>query len=962
MKRDLPPADSAVQAGTELGHELERLARAVPTTVDGFLKSASTESIAALCDHRHALIRLLLTVPATALADLWAIGLAPPYLLVLNSGLRDLPRQASEQALFDALLPLLQGAGFAASQPGALAALMLLGQNFELPLLDDIEALPDWLRPHHLGFVFESVDAHHGIGDAERCVDHLCRLTDLVHGLAVSRTRPASEAFRAEMLSLYLGRLSLVQAYFSPRNLAPMYRQRGQLFSAGLLAQGVPTLHAVAARPAAARRVRLGIFAQHFGPQTETFFTLSHFEHLDRSRFEITLYAVSSSTHPLEAVCRAHADRFVTLPAGLAAQLRCIRDDRLDILLISTNMSVMANTASLLGACRAAPLQIATVSTPVTTGAAHVDVMLSCEWNEPQPDAEAHFTETLYRMPGSVNYYAYQHDADVASIVPTRQQLGIDEKTLVMFSGANFYKIVPEQSLTWVRILAAVPDSVLLLMPFNPNWSASYKRLPFVMRVQRQLKDHGLDASRLRIIDPVPTRADVHCIVALADLYLDPYPFSGACSLLDPIIVGVPPVVRSGSVGRSNHGASLMRMLGLDELVCATEGAYAELAIRMAQDPAERTRVRDQLLAHGSAQPPTYLDTARFSSRVGNALLDLHGELQARLARFAALPAERRRATLQSMADKAVAASAALRQIGDIGLVTQLIEPYFASLPEDGPRHVVDVGACYGAMSAPLLERGWTADLFEPDPAANAVLARHVGSWAPRARLHAMAVSDSGSDTVSFHQAAMHGLSGLGNSPFAPTQATLTVPCTALRDFYPRQGVTRVDLLKIDAEGYDFDVLETHDFAALPPRLVLVEYGTHFPRQTTAVVNAAVARMVARGYAAVIFDCRQDGAFERGEWLYHVTRVIIDAPLPAADEPAFGNIVFHRHDDTAFVAALHALFDSCVPATERVMAALRQPLCRRAARRLAVLSGVRWRSAVQSGEIVVDHLPDQLVE
>ncbi len=921
MKRDLPTADSVTQAGAELGDELERLAREVPATVDRFLQSASTEAIAALCGQRQALIRLLLTVPATSLADLWAIGLAPPYLLVLNSGLRDLPRQPFEQTLFEALLPLLQDAGGTASQPGVLAAMMLLSQNFELPLLDEIEALPDWLRPHHLGFLIESVDAHREVGDAERCVDHLCRLTDLVHGLVVSRTRPASETFRAEMLSLYLGRLSLVQAYFSTRNLAPMYRQRGELFTAGLLAQGVPTLHAVAARPAAARRIRLGIFAQHFGPQTETFFTLSHFEHLDRSRFEIILYAVSSGTHPLEAVCRAHADRFVTLPAGLAAQLRRIRDDRLDVLLISTNMSVMANTASLLGGCRAAPLQIATVSTPVTTGAAHIDVMLSCEWNESQPDGAAHHTEMLYRMPGSVNYYAYQHDADVASIVPTRQQLDIDEKTLVMFSGANFYKIVPEQSLTWVRILAAVPDSVLLLMPFNPNWSSSYKRLPFMTRLYRQLQDHGLEPSRLRIIEPVPTRADVHRILALADLYLDPYPFSGACSLLDPIIVGVPPVVRSGPVGRSNHGASLMRMLGLDELVCPTEAAYVEMAIDMAGDPGARARVRDRLRAHGSAQPPTYLDTALFSARVGSALLALHGESQARQARFAALSAECRRSTLQGMADTAVAASAALRQIGDIGLVTQLIEPYFASLPEDGQRHVVDVGACYGAMSAPLLQRGWTADLFEPDPAAHALLARHLGAWAPRARLHAVAVSDSGSDTVSFHQASTHGLSGLGDSPFAPTQATLTVPCTALRDFCPRHGLTRVDLLKIDAEGYDFDVLESHDFDALPPRLVLVEYGTHFARQTTAVVNAAVERMAARGYAAVIFDCRQDGDFERGQWIYHVTKVIVDAPLPAADEPAFGNIVFHRRDDDAFIAALHALFDSCVPATERAMAA-----------------------------------------
>jgi FkbM family methyltransferase len=901
-------------ARNQLESELERLNQAVPSAVAAFRQEASAQTVGALQAERMALLELLQTSTAETLPSIWLSGMEAPYLALLTSGLRDLPRSPLDEVMFQVLLPMLQAPGGPPTQPGTLASLMLLGHNFELPLFDALEAVPAWLRAHHLSFLLESVGAHNHLGDAERCVDYLCALTELVHALVVDKSLAASDAFRTELLNQYFNRANLIQAYFSARNLRTLYRQRGEILNTALLAAGFATLHARAPKQAMGQRIRLGIYAQHFGPQTETFFTLSHFDQIDRTRFEIILYASQASGHPLEAICCESADRFELLPEGLSAQAERIRDDALDILLLSTNMSVVSNTAALLGAMRLAPLQVASVSTPVSTGAMHVDAMLSCEWNEPQADSADHYTEKLVLMPGSVNIYAYQYDTDAASINPTRASMGLPENALVLFSGANFYKIIPEQSLAWIRILAAVPDSFLVLMPFNPNWDSNYRRLPFLARLHQQLLDNGVDPQRLKTLEPVPTRADVHCILALADIYLDPYPFSGACSLLDPIIAGVPPLVRSGPVGRSNHGSSLMRLLSLTELICPDEESYVQAAVRLAADAGERQRIRQTLLNHGAASPPTYFDTASFSARVGQALETLHADQLAQVARFAAQPAELQRRELQTLADAAIAQCPALRQMTDIGLMTQLIEPFFRSIPADGSRHVVDVGACYCSMSAPLLDRGWTADLLEPDPAAHAVLERQAERWPQQARLHALAVSDTASDTVSFQQAGTHGLSGLGESPFATTEATLNVACTQLRRFYPKHGIDRVDVLKIDAEGYDFDVLRTHDFNAIQPRLVLVEYGTHFARQTREVINNELARMAEQGYAAVIFNCTQDGDFERGQWIYRTTQIIIDAPLPALDVPAFGNILFHRRGDAAFLGTMRALLADCASA------------------------------------------------
>jgi hypothetical protein len=62
----------------------------------------------------------------------------------------------------------------------------------------------------------------------------------------------------------------------------------------------------------------------------------------------------------------------------------------------------------------------------------------------------------------------------------------------------------------------------------------------------------------------------------------------------------------------------------------------------------------------------------------------------------------------------------------------------------------------------------------------------------------------------------------------------------------------------------------------------------------------------------VLFNCTQDGNFANGQWIYRTTQVIIDAPLPAQNEPAFGNILFYRRTDTTFLGALRGLLAHCV--------------------------------------------------
>ncbi len=887
----------------------------VATEVSHTKQATALEGYGALRQMRLDLVTTLIALEPGAFPTSWGL-LGGAYEALLKSGLRCLARLPVEEDIFSRLHGLL-GASAVQLPHGILLAAMLVARNFELPLIDPPARIPDWLRPVYLAMLLESPPVFNHIGEAERYVDHFSELTALVHRLACRPEKAEWSPATADLIAQYAMKTNLCQVYFSDRNLRQIYQRRGEILSAYLLSQGMPALAGSLPDSApSGRKIRLGIFAESLEPRTETYFTLSHFEFLDRERFDITLYTVRSNGNRLERYCASRADRLITLhPDDVAQQIARIRADTLDMLLISTNMTVVTNFASILGAARLAPIQIASVCSPVTTGANHVDVMLSAAWNEPAADARDHYTEYLLRMPESVNYYAYQHDHDPVTVKISRERLGIPPGKLVFFSGANFYKILPELSAQWAQILAAVPDSLLLLMPFNPHWSSTYERLPFMARIRHQLLAAGVAPQRLHIIDTVPTRADVHQVMRLADLYLDGYPFAGACSMLDSIIVGMPAIVRGGVAGRSNHGVSLMHMVGLGELCSFSPEDYVAKAIALAGDPGRRDAIRAHLSQLATAVPPVYYDTAVFSGRVGHALVELYNARVRRYGRLAGAAAELRR-TLVESARQVIGRRPELDALTDIGIVELVIAPYFNSHGTTQRRLMLDVGACHGAMAAPLLARGWRAELFEPDPAARRVLEKNLGPYRAQTRIHAMAAGPQTAATVAFHQAGTQGLSGFDESPFGSTANVLQVPCITLSDFCARHALTRVDFLKIDAEGYDFDVLESLDFDRVRPELILVEYGLHFPRQTLAVVNECIAKMASHSYGAVVFAYTDDGNFKRLRWVYRLTDLYLDGDMPAQPPGAFGNILFYPAQDTRLCLILQALIDSCSPPRE----------------------------------------------
>lgn len=761
--------------------------------------------------------------------------------------------------------------------------------------------VPNALLADGVRYLFAAPDLLLEAGESERYARHLeTMLADLEHA-------PASVQVAVD--EILFPSLNLLQSYFSEYNLRALMLGRARLLERHLRRLGFVLDHVFAPRACGRDRLRLGLLAPSYSPGAEGAYALAHLAALDRTRFHITLYALASDGSRVEKQCRELVDAFVQLPVALGPQVERVRQDDLDLLLLMTNVTTATNNIVLMAAHRLARVQATSMAPPVTTGLTNVQHFVSAEMNECE-GSSSHYTERLWKMPLAINHYAFE-DEPPSEAAPEREQLGLADDQVIYFSGANFYKITPEQACTWARILEQVAGSVLLLMPFNRNWNSEYPEYAFKRRLVRDFDAVGVDPERVLILDPVATRGDLLNVLRLADVYLDPFPFAGACSMFDPLRLGMPAVARLGRTARSSHGAVMLRRVDCDDLVAHDEDEYIRLAVDLGRDRDKRAALRSRVQARLERGNPA-LDSAELGRQL-NPILEamaapvdstLRSELQHRA------PALRERR---------------IKTFTDLGLLRALVVPAFPAPTPDAPLHMVDVGTCYGEVAHMFVQKGWTADLYEPDPACREVIAKALAAFGDRTSLHPMAVSAEARAQVAFHKAETNGLSGLDPSPYGQTQTVLQVPVVRLDQHLRSLGRTRVDFLKIDTEGQDLLALAAHDFTALPPRLVLVEVDTEFAAQSPQRIRQAMADMRARGYEGVLFNYEDDGAFKRGVWDQHWLRdVLVLEDLSEERERLVGNIVFFRQDDGSFATRLLDALDAALagaqstPRTEKM--------------------------------------------
>ena len=311
---------------------------------------------------------------------------------------------------------------------------------------------------------------------------------------------------------------------------------------------------------------------------------------------------------------------FTVLPAALQQQVQLLREAALDIASIGTNITAVTNAVALIALHRVAPVQLASYCSPISTGMRSIDGYLSGTFTD-CAGLQEHFSEKLHFCdgpPGCLGLHAWRLRPRPAPTI-ARASACMRRTRWSSLNAAACFKILPEMQETWAKILAAVPRSRLVLLPFNPNWTNAFPVRQFDRTLTEILARHGVDRSRVVLVDSLPTRADVQALERVADVYLDTAPFSGSISVIDPLEIGLPTVIHQGQTHRGRMAAALVRALAIPELITETEADYVALAVKLGTEPAFRAQLQQQILA-AMASRPKFINAQAYAADLGRVL------------------------------------------------------------------------------------------------------------------------------------------------------------------------------------------------------------------------------------------------------------------------------------------------------------------------------------------------------
>jgi protein O-GlcNAc transferase len=185
---------------------------------------------------------------------------------------------------------------------------------------------------------------------------------------------------------------------------------------------------------------------------------------------------------------------------------------------------------------------------------------------------------------------------------PSRTDTGLPESGFVFCCFNAGWKITQPLFDIWMRLLTAVPGSVLWLMdgPASDN-------------LRRETAVRGIDPARLVFAPRLPPQPHL-ARHRLADLVLDTLPYNAHTTTSDALWAGVPVITQIGKAFSGRVAASLLKAIDLPELVTTTPHAYEALALELARNPALLKATRDKLARNRRTTP--LFDSTRFTANI----------------------------------------------------------------------------------------------------------------------------------------------------------------------------------------------------------------------------------------------------------------------------------------------------------------------------------------------------------
>ena len=331
-------------------------------------------------------------------------------------------------------------------------------------------------------------------------------------------------------------------------------------------------------------RLRVGYVSSDLRDHAVGFALRDVLELHDKSSVEIHAYYCGDpvANDPTQTRMKAAVDCWHDIGSLTdEAAARQIVSDEIDILVDVNGYTKHARTK--IFAYRPAPAIVNFCGYPGSMGSPFHQYMIADPHIVPE-ESEIYYSEKVLRI-------ACNQPIDRKRTIaekPSRQEAGLPEDAFVFACFNGMQKITPSTFNHWMEILTATPGSVLWLLSGNEKAD---------QRLRELAEAAGIAPERILFAPKAPNAKHL-ARIAVADLFLDTFPYGAHSTAADSLTVGLPVLTFPGKSFAARFCTSVVAATGVPELICEGPQDYIAKAIAYAKNPASLKTVRNKLEAN----------------------------------------------------------------------------------------------------------------------------------------------------------------------------------------------------------------------------------------------------------------------------------------------------------------------------------------------------------------------------
>ncbi len=330
-------------------------------------------------------------------------------------------------------------------------------------------------------------------------------------------------------------------------------------------------------KKAANKRLNIGYFSSDCHAHTMMNYMLPIWENHNKEEFNFFIFNGSEKQDGTSERIKNLGFEIINIAKSTNEDIaKKIYDKEIDILIDLSGYTHLKSYALLY---KPAPVIISYLGYLNTMGMKEIDYILTDRFTIPEDKAYLYTEKPLYLDKG---YQVFTNDK-----IPDIKENPFKTNNYITFGSFNCSSKFNDTTIyLWSKILEKVPDAKLLI--YRTRLTRN-----IIKHLKNKFEKRGVSLDRITFSSQ---KYSPHFeAYSLADIALDPYPFSGMSIAIETAYMGVPTITLVGEGMQSRGAGRINNILGLNELNAENGEDYIEKAVSLANNKEKIEELKNTL-------------------------------------------------------------------------------------------------------------------------------------------------------------------------------------------------------------------------------------------------------------------------------------------------------------------------------------------------------------------------------